>query len=285
MIGFGQNVNIPDANFKAYLVGNTAINTSLDNEIQVGEAATFNGMITCSSLNISDLTGIETFTNLTSLVCPNNPLTTIDVSNNPALYSLNLDNTPLTTLDVSNNTALATLQCSNNQLTALDVSNNPALYYLDCEGNLLTTLDVSNNPALIYLNCNLNQLICLDISANINLEEFFCTNNLLEQLNTKNGNWTNLYLTGVNNSLTCVEVDNIGYANTNWSNLFDNFVTFSTNCNYANPCWTTSVIEEHTTNKELLKVTDLLGREIKQTNQPLFYFYNDGTVEKRIVIE
>ena len=44
-------------------------------------------------------------------------------------------------------------------------------------------------------------------------------------------------------------------------------------------------IEEHTTNKELLKVTDLLGRETKQTNQPLFYIYDDGTVEKRIVIE
>ena len=44
-------------------------------------------------------------------------------------------------------------------------------------------------------------------------------------------------------------------------------------------------IKEHTTNKELLKVTDLLGRETKQTNQPLFYIYNDGTVEKRIVIE
>ena len=37
--------------------------------------------------------------------------------------------------------------------------------------------------------------------------------------------------------------------------------------------------------KELLKVTDLLGRETKQTNQPLFYIYDDGTVEKRIVIE
>jgi hypothetical protein len=44
-------------------------------------------------------------------------------------------------------------------------------------------------------------------------------------------------------------------------------------------------IQEHTTNKELLKVTDLLGRETKATNQLLFYIYNDGTVEKRIVIE
>ena len=47
----------------------------------------------------------------------------------------------------------------------------------------------------------------------------------------------------------------------------------------------TTAIKEHSTNKELLKVTDLLGRETKQTNQPLFYIYDDGTVEKRIVIE
>ena len=46
-----------------------------------------------------------------------------------------------------------------------------------------------------------------------------------------------------------------------------------------------SSIEEQATNKELLKVTDLLGRETKQTNQPLFYIYDDGTVEKRMVIE
>ncbi|MDA7728877.1 MAG: hypothetical protein ACKVIV_08555 [Flavobacteriales bacterium] len=45
-------------------------------------------------------------------------------------------------------------------------------------------------------------------------------------------------------------------------------------------------IEEHTINKELLKVTDLLGRETKGTkNKVLFYTYDDGTVEKRIVIE
>jgi len=39
-IGFvsAQNVNIPDANFKAYLVGNSEINTNGDSEISVAEA-------------------------------------------------------------------------------------------------------------------------------------------------------------------------------------------------------------------------------------------------------
>ena len=47
-----------------------------------------------------------------------------------------------------------------------------------------------------------------------------------------------------------------------------------------------STLEEHTTSKVLLKVTDLLGRETKGTkNEVLFYIYDDGSVEKRIVIE
>ena len=50
-------------------------------------------------------------------------------------------------------------------------------------------------------------------------------------------------------------------------------------------CQYTTAIQEYDTNKELLKVTDLLGRETKQTNQPLLYLYDDGTVEKQIVIE
>ena len=38
--------------------------------------------------------------------------------------------------------------------------------------------------------------------------------------------------------------------------------------------------------KELLKIIDVLGRETKGTkNEPLFYIYDDGTVEKRIIIE
>ena len=46
-----------------------------------------------------------------------------------------------------------------------------------------------------------------------------------------------------------------------------------------------STIGEFTKEKELLKVTDLLGRETKQINKPLLYIYDDGTIEKRIVIE
>lgn len=36
--------------------------------------------------------------------------------------------------------------------------------------------------------------------------------------------------------------------------------------------------------KEILKITDILGRETKDIkNKPLFYIYNDGAVEKKII--
>jgi len=35
----------------------------------------------------------------------------------------------------------------------------------------------------------------------------------------------------------------------------------------------------------LLKITDILGKETKGTNQSLFYIYDDGTVEKKIILE
>ena len=59
---YGQNVNIPDANFKAYLVGNADINTNGDGEIQISEANGFTGSIDCSGLSISYLIGISAFT-------------------------------------------------------------------------------------------------------------------------------------------------------------------------------------------------------------------------------
>ena len=50
----------------------------------------------------------------------------------------------------------------------------------------------------------------------------------------------------------------------------------------------TNEINEVISTSKLIKITDVLGREKKQknkTNQPLFYIYDDGTVEKKIVLE
>ena len=38
-------------------------------------------------------------------------------------------------------------------------------------------------------------------------------------------------------------------------------------------------------NKELIRIVDFSGRETKQANVPLFYIFDDGTVEKKIIFE
>jgi len=49
---------------------------------------------------------------------------------------------------------------------------------------------------------------------------------------------------------------------------------------------TNTFIEDKTIkDKQLLKIINILGRKTKGTNQPLFYIYDDGTVEKTIIIE
>ena len=51
-------------------------------------------------------------------------------------------------------------------------------------------------------------------------------------------------------------------------------------------CTAMTSIEEHFKNKELIKITDLLGRETKRKkNEPLFYIYDNGTVEKKLIVE
>src|SRR5690606_6454574 len=99
-------VNIPDANFKNYLINNTSINTNGDSEIQVSEAVAYNGIINVRFKNINDLTGIEAFTQLTELNCENNNLTSLNVSSNTLLTYLNCNSNSISLLNVSNNTVL-----------------------------------------------------------------------------------------------------------------------------------------------------------------------------------
>ena len=67
-------INIPDTNFKAALVADTSINTDGDAEISCAEATAFTGAISVNNKSISDLTGVEAFTNITELYCSFNSI-------------------------------------------------------------------------------------------------------------------------------------------------------------------------------------------------------------------
>jgi hypothetical protein len=46
-----------------------------------------------------------------------------------------------------------------------------------------------------------------------------------------------------------------------------------------------SALNEYKYAKKLIRIIDMLGRETNHINQPLFYIYDDGTVEKKIIFE
>lgn len=200
-----QIVNIPDVNFKQYLLWNREINTNYDNQIQVSEAANYTGLLDCNSSVINDLTGIEAFINLTDLYCYNNPIKTLDISKNIKLVNLWCESNQLTNLDISKNTLLNRIDCSKNQLKSLDISKNtlleglnynenqiasfnysiyPQLKSINCAGNGVSNIDISKNINLIGLNCSNNQLTTLDISKNLLLENLHFTNNQISSVDT-----------------------------------------------------------------------------------------------------
>jgi Leucine-rich repeat (LRR) protein len=241
--------------------------------------------LTTLDCNDNNLTNLDVSSNLLleDLSCDWNQLTSLDVSTNTLLNVLECNLNQLTTLDVSTNTLLDVLYCNDNQLTTLNVSTNTLLEELECWSNNLTSLDIGGATSLTDLYCFNNNLTNLDVSTNVLLEELRCGNNQLTNLDIRNGNNSNLDWLDCTNTpnLICINVDDIAWSTVNWTVANGNIDTqhyFSNNCN-------PSAIKEYTINKEVLKVTDLLGRETKQTNQPLFYIYDDGTVEKKIVIE
>ena len=240
---------VPDNNFEIALI-EMGLDNSLNDTVLTAAIDTITYLF-IQYKNISDLTGIENFTALTSLNCRGNQLTSLDVSKNTDLTDLNFISNQLTSLNVNGATALTNLQCGYNQLTSLDVSQNTALTELYCGGNQLTNLDVSQNTALTSLGCSSNELTSLDVSGAIALLKLFCTdnqlatldvrqntsltnlecqNNQLTSLDLRNGNNTNLFVYAFNNpSLYCIDVDNETWANSsNWQISSQSF--FSEDC-------------------------------------------------------
>ena len=140
-----------------------------------------------------------------------------------------------------------------NTVTNLDVSNKSiadltgiedftALTNLSCNNNTITAIDVSNSTALVYINCSANSLT---------------------QLNVKNGNNTNMpnsgFLATGNPNLTCIEVDDVNYSTSNWTNI-DGTASFSLNCyyglTYVPDTNFEGYLEQHDTNGNFVNIGD-----------------------------
>ncbi len=235
--------NFPDENFRNYLL------EYIDDGEGNGDGKLSDGSenteLTIETINVSDsgisnLKGIEYFTELSTLVCSENDLTSLSLSENKKLDLLDCSHNQLTSLDLSANTALTELRCSNNSLSGLDLKKNTGLITLFCENNKLTSLDLSKLAALEELHCGnyyddfpdrdfyngielidlsydnaLTTLDCeglglsaLDLSGSKDLAVLVCRDNSLTELDLSN----NVKLKEVycsNNKLTSLNVDNL----------------------------------------------------------------------------
>ena len=251
----------------------------------------------CEENNITNL-NVNQNTDLDFLNCNLNDLIDLDISDNMILTELRCAQNNLTSVDLSNNPNLTWLDLGHNDIAIVDLSNNTALTVIGCSQNNLTSLDLSSNTALTFLSCGYNQLSVLDLSSNYLLETLQCQNNQLANLDVRNGNnmsmtsWINFIV--INNpNLNCINVDDSIWSADNWSGtitLPDGTITnqidpqhyFSANCSGA-----TSVFETTLFNVRYLnKVVDLHAKAtVPRRNELLFFLYDDGTVEKKIILE
>ncbi len=179
-----DEVSFPDAKFRAYLLQQSY---GQDGTLTASEIASVTN-ITVSNLQITDLSGIEHFTALTSLNCSKNQLETIDLSKNTALTTLDCSQNLLKHLDVSNNTKLTSLYCYSNILKPIHMKDLLELY--------LPTVASGVTAELRALDCDDdnegNDLLNVDLTL--------ATNKGWVVKNRVNGTW-------VAQSLTLVETD------------------------------------------------------------------------------
>ena len=196
---------VPDDNFEQALIDLGYDSGPLDDYVLTANINTLTSL-TVSNKAIADLTGIEDFLALTQLICRDNLLTSLDVSNNTALTNIDCSKNDITSLDLSTNISLTDIDCNQNyNLTSLNISQNNQVTDLDCYYNNLTTLDVShmsnlnwfsihNNPSLTNVNvtgllnltkfwCHSGDLSTIDITTNTALEIFSCGDNPLGIIN------------------------------------------------------------------------------------------------------
>ena len=322
--GYAQFTSLPDSNFELALVNlgldnmvdGFVLNSSIDTltslilpncniESLVGIAA-FQSLIylDCSSNNIDTLDlnnnylsyldcsdnqlielDVSNHLNLQTFKCSYNEFIQIDVTQNTSLLYFECIKNKLTSLDISNNVFLIELWCNDNDLTSLDVAGID-MYVLICDNNQLTTIDnLSDNISLKHLSCSSNNIASLLLSAHPQLNWLSCSKNQLFQLDISSQLDLNYLFVWDNSSLNCINVADVSLANSTWSvwdgqsGNIDGHHYFSENCILSS---TFQMIDS----KKLSLIINLKGQQSRVLkNQPLFYKYNDGSVEQKIILE
>ncbi len=106
---------------------------------------------------------------------------------------------------------------------------------LSCYKNQISIINLLSNKDLLAFIANENELKTVDIRENTNLIWIDVDDNNLESLTLKNGNNTKIttFSATGNPNLSCIEVDDVSFSETNWTNKDANS-SFSGDCAPAN---------------------------------------------------
>ena len=215
-----QIVNIPDNEFKGYLLFSATTNNiakdvngisikidaNADSEIQQSEALAVY-QLKIDNSTIVDLTGISYFSNLTSLDCSFNDLSTLDVGMLNSLTYLDCNFNALTSINVSNLANLEVLYCGVNNLATIDLSGCVGLTDLRVSDNNISVLNLDDVTDLTFLEFSNNQVASIDLTMYPNLTSLYAADNLLTTVDVSNQhNLQNLAIN--NNQLTSVFMKN-----------------------------------------------------------------------------
>lgn len=270
-----QYTLIPDAEFEQKLI-TQGIDTegTLDGQVLTDDIDHITLLVLDGNPPVTpyiyDLTGIEDFISLEDLRFSNNKVEQVDLSNLSNLKILLCKFNALTSLDLSNNLLLESINIDNcppgicdqeNTLTEIDLSNNVNLNNFLSVNNYFFELDFSNNPLLKSLTSSYN--------------------NNLTSLTVKNGSNLNLNIFNAleNPNLTCITVDDPVAATNGSTPPYDNWniqegVIFSEDCALSVNDYSQAVINiypnpakervyiENAENIEIEKITiyDILGK-------------------------
>ena len=216
-----KRLTFPDPNFEAALIA-AGVDANNDGKISTIEAEAITSMDVSGTFDnpglITDMTGIEAFTNLTELRCQVNHVSVLDVSNLTNLKRLWCQYNNIPVLDVANLTNLEDLRCVGNSISVLDVANLINLEVLTCGStavadvpygdNNISVLDVANLTNLKKLECRDNNISVLDVANLTNIEELDCRHNSVSVLDV--ANLTNLERLWCNdNVISVLDVANL----------------------------------------------------------------------------
>ncbi|MBV8325787.1 T9SS type A sorting domain-containing protein [Chryseobacterium sp.] len=154
-----QIISIPDNNLKNKLLSSSTsnyfavdqagnsikIDANNDNEIQVSEALAVY-KLRIENADVSNVSGLDSFSNLKELVLSGNNLTSFNLGF-PVLEFLNIDGNQLTAINLLNCPLLTTIQIYGNNFTTLALVSN-SLANLFTGGDNFQTINLQGTPAL-----------------------------------------------------------------------------------------------------------------------------------------